>query len=101
MPYGPSIGGNATTDVIGTTYHLRNAVAELRRAEAATDCGFCRSHVTTLRVLGEDLVRLAELGEDVGRGEIGELARRLGRAAEEIGALGMLGRIVHRIKGLG
>ena len=83
------------------TAHLRAAVAELRAAEASEGCAWCAKHVRTVRVLTEDLVRLAELGDDVGRGEIGELARRLGRAAEEIGALGMLGRIVHRIKGLG
>jgi hypothetical protein len=80
--------------------HLRAAVSELRAAEASESCAWCRSHVVAVRVLCEDLVRIAEMGEDVGRGEVGELARRIGRAAEEIGALGTLGRIVHRVKGL-
>lgn len=81
--------------------HLRAAVMEMRAAEGSEDCAWCRSHIASVRVLAEDLVRAAEMGEDIGRGEVGAFALRVGRAAEEIGALGMLGRIVHRVKGLG
>lgn len=81
--------------------HLRAAVMELRSAEHSEGCAWCRSHITDLRILGEDLVRVAELGEDAGRGELGAFARRTGDLAERLGALGVLGRIVHRVKGLG
>lgn len=80
--------------------HLRAAVAELRGAETSEECGWCRSHIVAVRVLTEDLVRVAEMGEDVGHGEVGEFSRRVGRFAEEIGALGVLGRVIHRVKGL-
>jgi hypothetical protein len=83
----------------GTT-HLRTAVAELLAAESSQNCSWCASHIRSVRVLTEDLVHLAELGDDIGRGEIGNLARRIGTTAEEIGALGMLGRLLHRIKGV-
>ncbi|MBF6555548.1 MAG: hypothetical protein IVW52_05150 [Acidimicrobiales bacterium] len=84
-----------------TLTHLRNSVAEARAAEASPNCDWCRSHITAYRIIGEDLVRIAELGEDVGRGEITAFARRVGEVAERLGALGALGRIVHRVKGLG
>ena len=84
----------------GAVGHLRRAVDELRSAERAESCAWCRSHVTALRVLAEDLVPLAELGEDAARGEVGALSRRIGEAAESIGALGMMGRLLHRVKGL-
>lgn len=80
--------------------HLRAAVRELREAEDETGCAFCKAHVTELRVLAEDLVQVARLGEDAGRGEIGTLARRIGSLAERLGALGALGRVIHRVKGL-
>ncbi len=82
------------------TAHLRAAVTELLAAEASQNCAWCAAHVRSIRVLTEDLVHLAELGDDVGRGEIGTLARRIGTAAEQIGALGMLGRLLHRLKGV-
>lgn len=101
-------GAAPTADVIllgvapsAGSLHLRAAVLELREAEASEGCAWCRSHITAVRVLTEDLVRVAEMGEEIGRGEVGDLARRIGRLAEEIGALGVLGRIVHRVKGLG
>lgn len=81
--------------------HLRRAVTELSVAERDEGCAWCRSHITDLRILAEDLVRVAEMGEDVGRGELGSLSRRVGNLAERLGALGVLGRIVHRLKGLG
>lgn len=95
-------GAVATAAVRGRAPdHLRSAVAELRLAEAAEDCGWCRSHIRDLRVLGEDLVRMADLGDDIGRGEVGKFARRVGDVAERMGALGILGRVVHRVKGMG
>ena len=80
--------------------HLRAAIGSLRAAEEGEGCAWCRSHITELRVLAEDLVQIAQLGEDAGRGEIGAIARRVGSLAEKLGALGILGRIVHRLKGI-
>lgn len=80
--------------------HLNAAVSELRTAEASEECGWCRSHIASVRILAEDLVRVAEMGGDIDRGEMGGFARRVGKVAEDIGALGVLGRIVHRLKGL-
>jgi len=80
--------------------HLRAAVAELSAAENDEGCAWCRSHIAGLRVLAEDLVRIAELGQEVGRGEIKEYARRLGDLAEKVGALAALGRIIHAVKGV-
>jgi hypothetical protein len=79
--------------------HLRAAVGELREAEAGEGCAFCRSHITDLRILGEDLVGIAELGERVGTGQLGSLSRRIGALAERTGALAVLGRLLHRMKG--
>ena len=78
--------------------HLTAAVRELRLAEEDTGCEFCRGHIRELRVLAEDLVRAAELGEDLGRGQVGDMARRIGSLAERLGALGALARIIHWAK---
>jgi hypothetical protein len=88
------VDGNTTVN------HLRDALTSLRAAENSIDCTFCRGHVRSLRILCEDLIRITELGEEIGQGEVGELARRVGNLAERLGALSVLGRLIHRIKGL-
>lgn len=81
--------------------HLELALSELRAAERDEGCAWCKSHVTEVRILTEDLVHAAQMSEDLGRGELTEFSKRVGRTAERIGALGMLARIVHRVKGVG
>lgn len=78
--------------------HLSAAVAELKAAEGAEDCSWCRSHIRQLRILTEDMLALAQAGDQLGAAK---LSRKAGAMLEQIGALSVMARIMHRVKGGG
>jgi len=78
--------------------HLSAAIAELRAAEDSEDCSWCRSHIRQLRVLAEDMLALAQAGDQLGAAK---LSRQAGALLERIGALSVMARILHRLKGVG
>ncbi len=77
--------------------HLSNAIGELRAAEEAEDCSWCRSHIRDLRVLCEDMLALAEAGDQLGAAK---LSRKAGAMLEKIGALSVMARMMHMVKGV-
>ena len=73
----------------------------LREAERKETCDFCRSHITATRVLLEDLVAVADMGDDLRKHEeLRRLSLRLGEVGESIGGLAVIARVIHRVKGL-
>ena len=81
--------------------HLDAAIAELKNAEGEIDCAWCKSHVTGVRVLAEDLLHLARLNIDLENNQDAQnLLRKIGTRAENSGILALVARIIHRVKGL-
>ncbi len=80
--------------------HVLHALQELRAAEAEVDCPWCRGHVRDVRVIVEDLADIARLAAELRDPVARDLSRKVGAAADRLGALALLAKIVHRVRGL-
>jgi hypothetical protein len=79
---------------------LEMAVAHLQLAEATEPCPFCRTHITEVRILTEDLLALSRVSDDIAASPMARaLFVKLGEVGERLGALSSLGRLVHRLRG--
>ncbi len=80
--------------------HVGRAIQELRAAEAEVDCPWCRSHVHDVRVIAEDLADVARLAAELRDPAARDLLRKVGTAADRLGVLALLAKILHRVRGL-
>jgi hypothetical protein len=80
---------------------IDQALARVRLAEEVETCPFCKSHITATRVVLEDLLAVAEMGDDLRKHErLRELSLRIGELGDRIGGFSVLARVIHRVKGL-
>ncbi len=80
--------------------HVVKAAEELRTAEAEVNCAWCRSHVHDVRVIVEDLADVAGLAAELRDPAAQDLFRKVGAAADQLGALALLAKVFHRVRGL-
>ncbi len=80
--------------------HVARAVQELRAAEAEINCPWCRTHVRDVRVIVEDLADVASLAAELREPAARDLFRKVGAAADRLGALALLAKVFHRVRGL-
>ncbi len=80
--------------------HVIRAVQELRAAEAEVNCPWCRSHVHAVRGIAEDLADVAWLAAELRDPAARDLLRKVGTAADHIGVLALLAKILYRVRGL-
>ncbi len=80
--------------------HIVRAVQELRAAEAEVDCAWCRSHVHDVRVIAEDLADVAWLAAEIRDPSTRDMLRKVGIIADRLGALTLLAKVFHRVRGL-
>jgi len=90
-----------TATPVSSVGWINEAVWTLRAAEEVETCPYCRSHIVSMRVLCEDLLAVAEMGDDLRKHEaLRRLAVRMGEVGESVGALSFVARVIHRVKGL-
>ncbi len=79
--------------------HVVCAVQELHAAEVEVDCTWCRSHLHDVRVIVEDLADVARLAAELREPAARDLIRKIGAAADSLGALAFLAKVFHMVRG--